>query len=83
MKTKPTKKKISPTKKKPIMIQSEISSKRKPTITIHVAGGYIEDIVKERCNEIDVVVHDYDIQGVDTNDLCTDKQGNQYKVIRF
>jgi hypothetical protein len=83
MKTKPTKKKISSDKKKPIMIQSEISSKRKPTITIHVAGGCIEDVVKERCNEVEVIVHDYDIQFMDDNDLCTDKQGNQYKVIRF
>jgi hypothetical protein len=85
MKKKPTKKQISSSKKNPIMIESEVSSKLTPTITIHVSGGFIEDVVKERCNNVEIVVHDYDIQGMDLDDksIHTDDKGNQYKLIRF
>jgi hypothetical protein len=85
--TKPkTKKRINSNKDKPIMIQSEISIKRTPTITINILGGCIEDVVKEKCNEVDVIIHDYDIQGLDDdamNSLCTDQYGKQYQVITF
>jgi len=89
MKTKTTtkrKKEINSNKKQPIMIQSEISTKRTPTITINILGGCIEDVIKERCNEVEVIVHDYDIQGLDNdamNSLCTDQYGKQYQVISF
>jgi hypothetical protein len=85
--TKPrTKKRIISDKKKPVMIQSEITPKNKPTITINILGGCIEDVVKEKCNEVDVIIHDYDIQGLDDdamNSLCTDQYGKQYQVITF
>lgn len=74
---------IKQPKNKPIMIQSEVSSKEKPTITIIVGGGFIEDVVKERCNEVNVIVHDYDVSGIDETELCVDKNGKQYKLIKF
>lgn len=91
MKTKPTRKtrtkKVIPTNKtKPIVIQSEITPKKTPTITINILGGCIQDVVKEKCNEVQVIVHDYDIQGLDEdamNSLCTDQYGEQYQVITF
>ena len=85
--TKPrTKKRIISNKKKPIMIQSEVTPKTKPTITINILGGCIEDVVKEKCNEVDVIIHDYDIEGLDEDtmtSLHTDNQGKQYQVITF
>ena len=68
------------------MIQSEVTPKTKPTITINILGGCIEDIVKEKCNEVEVIVHDYDIQGLDEDamiSLHTDNKGKQYQVITF
>jgi hypothetical protein len=81
-KTTKTKKRIVSDKKKPIMIQTEITPKKNPTITIHVEGGCVQDIVKEKCNEVDVVVHDYDIQDEEEN-LLIDQYGKKYKVITF
>jgi hypothetical protein len=85
-KTTRTKKRINSNKKKPIMIQSEVTPKTKPTITINILGGCIEDVVKEKCNEVNVIIHDYDIEGLDEdamNSLCTDQYGKQYQVITF
>jgi hypothetical protein len=90
MKTKTTKttrtprpkKKPTNTKKKPIIIQTEITPKKNPTITIHVGGGCVQDIVKEKCNGVDIVVHDYDIQDEEEN-LLIDQYGKKYKVITF
>jgi len=68
------------------MIQSEVTPKTKPTITINILGGCIQDVIKEKCNEIDVIIHDYDIQGLDqdaVNSLRTDQHGEQYQVITF
>jgi len=68
------------------MIQSEVTPKMKPTITISILGGCIQDVVKEKCNELDVIIHDYDIQGLDedaVNSLCTDQYGEKYQVITF
>ena len=65
------------------MIQSEVTHKKNPTITINILGGCIDDIVKERCNELEVIVHDYDIEGLDDENLHTDQYGKQYQVITF
>lgn len=76
------KKTISPPRnKRPIIIQSEITNKKK--ITIFVEGGVVEDIVKEKCSEIDVEVHDYDVEDSEEEDLFTDKYGRKFNKINF
>lgn len=81
MKTKPTKK-INSNKTNPIVIQSEVTQQITPKITIVVSGGYIQDIIKERCLNTQIEVHDYDIQN-EQEYLNTDQYGKQYKVITF
>ena len=76
------KKVISPPRsKRPIIIQSEITNRKK--ITIVVEGGMVEDIVKERCSEIDVEVHDYDVEESEEEDLFTDKYGRKFNKSNF
>ena len=66
--------------KKPVIIQSDISPRRK--ITIIVENGAVENIIKERCSEIDVEVNDYDLEDTDHN-LYRDETGKPYKKIKF
>lgn len=86
MKTKPTKrtKKVIPTNKnKPIVIQSEVTQQTTPKITIIVSGGCVQDIIKERCTNTQVEIHDYDIEGLDMQDCIQDKNGDTFQVIKF
>lgn len=91
MKTKPTRKtrtkKVIPTNKtKPIVIQSEVTQQLTPKITIIVSGGCVQDIIKERCTNTQVEIHDYDIEGIDAEgryDCLQDKNGNTYQVLKF
>jgi hypothetical protein len=87
MKTKPIRKTkinkvISKNKTNPIVIQSDVTQQTKPKITIVVSGGYIQDIIKERCLNTQIEVHDYDIQDEQEN-LNTDQYGKQYRIITF
>lgn len=92
MKTKPTRptkriKKVIPTNKtKPIVIQSEVTRQSTPKITIIVSGGCVQDILKERCTNTEVEIHDYDIEGLDVesrDDCLQDKNGDTFQVIKF
>jgi hypothetical protein len=69
-------------KPKPIIIQSQVTNNSK-RITIIVSGGKIDDIVKEKCSEIDVFIHDYDTEGTEEDKLQIDQYGKKYKQITF
>jgi hypothetical protein len=76
------KKVISPPRsKRPVIIQSDITRDKK--ITIIVEGGVVEDIVKEKCSEIDVEVHDYDVDQQEDENLFIDKYGRKFNRIVF
>lgn len=68
---------------KPQMIQTSTSTQMTPKITIMVRGGIVEDIVKEKCNEVEVVVHDYDIEVEGSIDERVDGHGYPFRVITF
>ena len=81
-----TKTKIISVNNKPIIIQSQITNKNQPTITLNVENGIIEDIIKEKCNNIDVFVHCYDIDGLveeEKQNLLQDENGKKYQKIQF
>mgnify|MGYP003335742696 CR=1 FL=1 len=67
--------------KKPVIIQSDISPRRK--ITIIVENGNVENIVKERCSEIDVEVNDYDVEDLKAPNVYKDEKGKEYLKIKF
>lgn len=76
------KKIISPPRsRRPVIIQSDITNKKK--ITIIVEGGMVEDIVKEKCSEIDVEVHDYDVEEYEEDNLFIDKYGRKFNKFNF
>ena len=57
-----------------------------PRLKIVVSGGYIQDIIKERCSEIEVQILDYDIQGMDienNSEIYRDDKGNVFQLSRF
>lgn len=66
----------------PVIIQSEISNRRK--ITIIVNNGDVENIVKERCSEIDVEINNYDIDKEQEYDnIFTDLRGKPFLKTTF
>jgi hypothetical protein len=70
-----------PRSRRPVIIQSDITNKKK--ITIIVEGGMVEDIVKEKCSEIDVEVHDYDVEECEEDNLFIDKYGRKFNKFSF
>lgn len=71
-------------KPKPQLFIYTVSTK--PKVTIIVSGGSVQDIIKENCPEVEVVVHDYDIQGLDVDSDPTayqDEKGNAYLQTTF
>jgi hypothetical protein len=68
--------------KTPVIIQSEVSNRRK--ITIIVKNGNVENIVKERCSDINVELNNYDIdKGPEYDNIFTDLRGKQFLKTTF
>jgi hypothetical protein len=71
-------------KPKPQLFIYTVSTK--PKVTIIVSEGMVQDIIKENCPEVEVVVHDYDIQGMDVDNdphLSKDDKGKAYLPLGF
>lgn len=79
-KTTKTKPKVS---KLPTIIQSDISLQKTPKVTIIVSNGIVQDILKEKCLNTEIVIHDYDVEGEDETHLLKDEHGKNFKVITF
>jgi hypothetical protein len=59
---------------------------KNPKLKIIVSGGYIQDIIKESCPNIDVEIFDYDIDGMDieSNSNCfRDEKGEVFQLLKF
>lgn len=72
-------------KNKPILFHNGIPNHSKKRITLSIKGGCISDIVRENV-DCEVVVHDYDIEGVDveSNIHCKqDESGEFYQRIEL
>jgi hypothetical protein len=68
--------------KTPVIIQSEVSNRRK--ITIIVKNGNVENIVKERCSDINVELNNYDIdKEPEYDNIFTDLRGKQFLKTTF
>jgi uncharacterized Rossmann fold enzyme len=73
------------TRKKPQLYIYAMTKSMKPKITIIVSGGAVQDVVKENTN-IDLVIHDYDIEPHDTEnrrDCYKDEHGDTYQLLKF
>ena len=70
-------------KNKPQLFHNSIPSHNKKRMTIVISGGSIQDVVRENI-DCELVVHDYDIDGIDveSNVNChQDIHGNYYQEI--
>jgi hypothetical protein len=55
-------------------------------IIVIISGGTVQDIVyPEGTEDINVIVHDYDVEGADTGewDIRKDEEGDEYQVLAF
>lgn len=72
-------------KNKPILFHNGIPTHNKKRIILSIKGGAISDVVRENV-DCEVVVHDYDIEGVDveSNIHCKqDERGEFYQRIEL
>ena len=73
------------TRKKPQLYIYAMSKNLKPRVTIIVAGGAVQDVLKEN-TDIDLQIHDYDIEPNDAEnrrDCFKDESGDTYQLITF
>lgn len=72
-------------KNKPQLFHNGSTRNDKKRITLSIKGGVIQDIVRENM-ECEIIIHDYDIEGIDTesNIHCKkDQDGESYQIIRL
>jgi hypothetical protein len=70
-------------KNKPQMFHNGVSRHNKKTMIISMKGGIIQDVIREN-TDCRLIIHDYDIEGVDpeTNIYCEqDEKGIWYQKI--
>jgi secreted PhoX family phosphatase len=72
-------------KNKPIMFHNGTPKHNKKRITLSIKGGIIVDIVRENI-DCEVVVHDYDLEGLDVETnihVKQDENGEHYQQINL
>lgn len=70
-------------KGKPQMFHNSMSKHNKTRMTIIISGGSVQDVVRENTN-CELLIHDYDMEGVDVEnnpDCKQDADGNWYREI--
>lgn len=70
-------------KNKPQLFHNSVVNHSKKRLTISISGGIISDVVREN-TDCELVIHDYDIEGIDpeTNEHCyQDNDGNWYQIV--
>ena len=55
----------------------------KPKITIVVSGGCVQDVIRENIGDVDIVIHDYDVDNTDPSVLKTDENDDEYQELTF
>lgn len=66
---------------KPQMFHNSMSKHNTRRMTIIISGGSVQDVVREN-TDCELVIHDYDMEGVETDADCKqDVNGNWYREI--
>ena len=72
-------------KNKPQLFHNSMSRHNKHRMTIIISGGSVQDVIRENI-DCELVIHDYDIEGIDatTNEHChQDENGEWYQEIHL
>jgi len=80
MKTK-TKPQTMKTKTKPQVFADSMGVT--PKLTLIIEGGIITQVVRKACQNIEIEIMDYDVDGDDESLCLKDKQGKLYKKINL
>lgn len=55
----------------------------KKTLYVIVENGMVQDVVKVACPSVNVEIHDYDIQGEDSENVFLDRNGREFRKIEL